>query len=481
MYQLRFDYKRLTKRTYIIILVAVLLSLLFGGAALATNMFFVSMIPVIMAVVVIFLVLLFREPFVGLVTVFAYCFFLFILSREISGDIQFGLGTEALLILTWLSVWYNAKRYDFSVFRNELTVLCLVWFIISVLQLGNPAGASVMGWLQEIRSTALLPLLIAPLGMVLITDQKKLNTIIYVMIICSFLGVLNGIKQMYFGLSAGEQRFLDEGGSITHIVFGQLRVFSFYSHAGQFGPSQAQVSVACAILALGFKAWGRKIILIALSLLFFYGMLISGTRGSFFALIGAAGSALFFARKFKIIVLGVLVLGLFVGVLKYTTIGNGNYNIYRLRTATDPNDPSLKVRLESQRVLADYMKSRPFGGGLGVIGTFGHKYNSDKFLSTIEPDSYWVKLWAMYGVVGFIIWFCSLMYLIGKSFGIIWTIKTKSLNTKLIALGSGVIGLFICSYGNEVMNDIPSSLIVWLSFAAVFNARKIESNLTKKV
>ena len=469
--------KSVTRRGYTIIFLVLLLSLITGGLAYITNSFFIPFLPVIITAGVIFTVLLFKEPFIGLVTVFCYCFFLFILSREINNEIQFGLGTEVLLILTWLSVWYNAKRYDFSVFKSELTILCLIWFIISVLQLVNPADASIMGWLQEVRATALLPLLLAPLGMILITDNKKLNIIIYVIITCSLLGVLNGIKQMYLGPSAGEQRFLDEGGNVTHILFGKLRVFSFYSSAGQFGPSQAQVSVLCAVLVLGLQKWGQKFILAVLSILFFYGMLISGTRGAFFALIGAAGSALFFARKYKVIIAGIVVLGVFIGVLKYTTIGNGNYNIYRLRTAVDPEDPSLKVRLESQRVLADYMATRPFGGGIGVIGTFGHKYNSDKFLSTIEPDSYWVKVWAMYGIVGFIIWFCSLMYLIGKSFGIVWTIKTKSLNTKLIALGSGVVGLFVCSYGNEVMNDVPSSFIVWLSLAAIFNAHKIENSI----
>ncbi|MCH5597903.1 O-antigen ligase family protein [Niabella ginsengisoli] len=479
MYQLSTGYRKLTKRGYIILSLALLLSIISGIAAFATNLFFVPFIPVIIVGLVIFVILLFREPFIGLVSVFIYCFFLFVFSREINDEIQFGLGTEALLILTWLSVWYNAKRFDFSVLTNKLTILCLIWFIISVIQLVNPAGASPTGWLQEIRSTALLPLLLAPLGMILITTNKRLNTIIYIMIVCSFLGILNGIKQKYLGLSPGEQRFLDDGGSITHVVSGQLRVFSFYSHAGQFGPSQAQLSVACAVLAIGLKKWGRKVILVVLSLLFFYGMLISGTRGSFFALIAAAGSAVFFARKFKIIILGVLALGFFIGILKYTNIGSSNYNIYRLRTAVDPDDPSLKVRFESQRVLADYMKSRPFGGGLGVIGTFGHKYNSDKFLSTIEPDSYWVKIWVMYGIIGMIIWFSIMMYLIGKCFGIIWTVKEKSLNTKLIALGSGIIGLFVCSYGNEVMNDIPSSLIVWLSFGAIFNAHKIENSITK--
>ncbi|GAB3021289.1 hypothetical protein GCM10027051_28170 [Niabella terrae] len=469
-----FHTPKLSKAHKWILLLTLVLSLLLSMAAVWSQTLALLMVPVLIVAGVTFIVLLFKEPFIGLLTVITYCFFLFVLSREVSEDIQFGLGTEALLLLTWLSVWYNAKRYDFSVLKNKLSLLCLVWFIISVLELVNPYGASPMGWLQEIRSTALLPLLLAPLGLVLITDRRRLNLVLCLIIIYSFLGVLNGMKQQFIGLSAGEQHFLDAGGSITHIVFGQLRVFSFYSHAGQFGPSQAQVAVLCFILALGLKTRWKKTILFILGGLFFYGMLISGTRGAFFALLGAAGSALFFARRYKVILWGAIVLALFVGVLKYTHIGSSNYNIVRLRSALDPNDPSLNVRFESQKILREYMASLPFGGGLGVIGTFGHLYNSDKFLSTIEPDSYWVKLWVMYGIVGFTIWFCILMYLLGRCFGIVWRVKDPVLKTKLIALGSGIVGLFICSYGNEVMNDIPSSVIIWLSFAIILNAFRIE-------
>ncbi|HTG56874.1 MAG TPA: hypothetical protein VL943_11435, partial [Niabella sp.] len=137
-------------------------------------------------------------------------------------------------------------------------------------------------------------------------------------------------------------------------------------------------------------------------------------------------------------------------------------------------DASLNVRVMNQQKLAAYMKTKPFGGGLGIIGFFGHKYNEGKYLASIEPDSYWVKVWAMYGIVGFTFWFCMIMYLFGKGTGIVWSIRDDDLRLKLTAFLAGNMGIFLCSYGNEVMNDMPSLMIIYLSFAIVFVAPRLE-------
>jgi hypothetical protein len=38
---------------------------------------------------------------------------------------------------------------------------------------------------------------------------------------------------------------------------------------------------------------------------------------------------------------------------KFTNIANGNAEIRRMRSAFDPNDPSLQVRLDNQKILKD--------------------------------------------------------------------------------------------------------------------------------
>src|SRR5690606_20708589 len=166
---------------------------------------------------------------------------------------------------------------------------------------------------------------------------------------------------------------------------------------------------------------------------------ISGTRGALFAFLAGAFIAVLATQKTKLILVGLLSVILLISFLKFTNIGNGNYNIMRMRSALNTEDASLNVRFNTQKVLKDYMKSYPFGGGLGVIGAYGVTYNSDKFLSQVQPDSYWVKVWAMYGIVGLVIFICGWMYLIGKSFGIVLKTRDKNLRVVLIGMLASVV------------------------------------------
>lgn len=59
---------------------------------------------------------------------------------------------------------------------------------------------------------------------------------------------------------------------------------------------------------------------------------------------------------------------------KFTTIGNNNYQINRMRTAFDSDDASLNVRLQNQILFANYLKSRPIGGGVGHAGDRAQKF-----------------------------------------------------------------------------------------------------------
>ncbi|AMP97163.1 hypothetical protein AY601_0192 [Pedobacter cryoconitis] len=438
------------------------------------------LVPVVLALLAVFtvyLIFLFRNPKVGLVTLVIYCFLLGFLGREIGG-LSYGMGIELLLILTWLSSLIYYKREDWLVIRNDLSLLFLIWFIVSVIEVINPAGASVMGWLMEIRSVALYPVLLIPLSFIVFNKKSDLDLFIKLILGLALIAALNGIKQIHFGLFPGEQRFIDGPGGATHLIFGKLRAFSFYD-AGQFGAFEAVFVVMAVVLALGSSKLWKKVTLLTLAGFYGYAMLLSGTRGAFFALVVAAIFAIFLTKNFKVLFLGGLFMAIFLGGLKYTTIGSNYYEINRFRSSLDPEDPSLNVRFNTQRILREYLSSRPFGGGLGVLGAFS-EYNQDKFLSIIQPDSYWVKIWAMYGIVGLTLWFSMLMYILGKCCGIIWMIQDKKLKVKLIAILSASAGIFFCSYGNEVINNMPSSLIVCISFVLVYLGPKFDKEIAEE-
>lgn len=426
---------------------------------------------------IVYLIFLFKDPKLGLITITIYCFLSGFIGREFT-VLPSGI-TEGSLIITWLAALFVYKSEDWRIINNDLCILMLIWLVISVIEVANPAGASIAGWMAELRTIALYPVLIVPLGFLLIRTNRDLNSILILLLILASIASLNGIKQQHLGLSEGEQAFLDNGGAVTHLVWGRLRVFSFYD-AAQFGSFQAMFAIITMVLAFGhFKLW-KRVALFGLACLFFYGMLISGTRVVIIVIIIGAVTAIFLSKNYKILLIGSFFTLLFIGGLKYTNIGNRHYEIYRLRSALNPEDASLNVRFSSQELFREYLKTRPFGGGLGVTGHFGHKFNSDKYLSTIEPDSLWVKIWVMYGIVGFVFWFCMYMYILGKGCGLIWNIKNDKLRIKLIALLSGSVGIFFCSYGNEVMNIMPSLLVVSLSLAIVYHGAVLDRELEIK-
>jgi O-antigen ligase len=147
-----------------------------------------------------------------------------------------------------------------------------------------------------------------------------------------------------------------------------------------------------------------------------------------------------------------------------------------MRTALDPQDASFNVRLDNQKKLGSYLASRPFGAGVGSMGYAARQFNDNGYIGTIPPDSYWVLVWGMYGIVGFLVWFCAMMYIQGKSAAIVWNIKNEKLRYKLMALAAGSFGIFFSSYGNEVINFTPSSIVIYISWAFIFIGPRLDIN-----
>lgn len=161
---------------------------------------------------------------------------------------------------------------------------------------------------------------------------------------------------------------------------------------------------------------------------------------------------------------------------KYTTIGQGNQQIRRMRSAFDPNDASLQVRLENQKRLKVYLATRPFGGGIGHAGVKAQKYLPNAFLSNVATDSWYVLIWAEQGIVGLLLHLFILFYILGKSsYLIMFRIRDPIVKMKMAALTSGMFGIMVASYGNAVLGTMPTSMLIYASMAIMLNAEKYDS------
>lgn len=412
--------------------------------------------------------LIIAKPRIGLWSMFVFSFFANGITRYIDGP--FGLGVDIILLITALGLLFRTKEdLDAPGVKSPLMTAVLIWFAYTVFEIVNPEARSFEAWFYASRGVSLYFVSTIPLTLALLHKEEDLDTFINIWFGLSLLATFWGLKQLTYGMDFAEERWLEAGARKTHMLFGKLRVFSFYSDAGQFGAAQAHTGVVAGILAMGpAKTKRRRYFYIFTSLLSLYGMAISGTRGAMFVAI--TGFAIYFlvSNNMKIIIPGIILGALAFGMLKYTNIGQQNDQIRRMRTGLDPNDASLMARLENQQKLKVYLASRPIGGGIGSAGSWGQRFSPGTFLATTPLDSWYVKIWAESGIIGLTIYIGMLLYLLGNRFKFLFKLKDPELKFKLSALYGGFFGVCFASYGNQIFGQFPTGSVIYMSLVFMF-------------
>ena len=216
---------------------------------------------------------------------------------------------------------------------------------------------------------------------------------------------------------------------------------------------------------------------LTVGMLAFYALLISGTRG---ALAVPFGGFFFYAvvsKRFKIIMLIVVMLIGSYSFLKFTTIGESVYEIRRFREAVDSDNASLAVRKENQQKFAVYLADRPFGGGIGSAGNWGLRFSPGTFLAETPPDGWYVQIWAEQGIVGLMLYLSILIIIILRcSYIIMFKLKNKYLIGIASALISGIFGVMVASYSSGALGQMPNGIIIYTALAFIFMMEKWENN-----
>ena len=201
-----------------------------------------------------YLYCIFQKPILGLYTAVALCFILIGVGRYVK-DVQVGLGMDAILILTYIALFFNKfkEKINWAPANKDITLLSAIWFAYSLFQIINPEARSFEAWFSG-RSIGIYMMLIVPLTLLFINTNKKLDYIFYIWSVFSILASCKGILQIKMGVDHWEQGWLDEGNYKTHVLFGKLRAFSFLSDAGQFGANQAYSAGVATIMCMTTKS-----------------------------------------------------------------------------------------------------------------------------------------------------------------------------------------------------------------------------------
>lgn len=427
---------------------------------------------------------LFVNPVVGIYSILFMSFTAIGLTRYIQG-VPLGLSIDFLLVITIVATFFRNfyDRLDLSQLNRDIVYLHVVWFAYAILEFFNPLALSRTAWFYAMRGVALYPLLMIPLGFLIFNRLRHLYGFLLFWGIFSLLASLKGLQQQYLGLDFAEQYWLNTVGAITHIINGKLRIFSFFSDAGQFGAAQGAAGIVFAGVAASMKRPGDKIFFLIVSGLSFWGMMLSGTRGAM--IVPALGGVTYviLSKRTQVMIIGGITLALIYVFFAYTYIGDSSYTIARMRTAFHPEqDASYQVRLQNRQILQEYLSSKPFGGGIGSAGNWGQRFSPQGFLANVATDSWYVQIWAEQGRVGLLLHLFILMYIMFKSFYLIMAkVKAKELSNILGALLGGFVGIMGAAYGNGVLGQMPTGILLYLSWTFMFSAQQLQREYDERI
>lgn len=434
---------------------------------------------IIFPFIILYLVLLFRNAILGLYTI-AFLGFVILGLMRYADIAMVGTSIDALIVLSFISIFFKHfhDRIDWSPAKRDVTLLALIWMLYGLFSIANPEIKNMHIWISSFRTVSSYMLFVIILALVLINTEKRFYIFLYIWATMSILASIKGMTQQYIGVDPWEQAWLDRGAYTTHVLFGKLRIFSFMSDAGQFGANQAYSGVVFLILSLKQPSVKRRLFFLIAGLFGIWGMFLSGTRGAIS--VPLVGFMLFFVLKKNkyVLISGAVFLAVVFVFFKYTMIGQDIQQIRRMRTAFDPNDASLQTRLANQRTLAKYLSTRPIGGGLGHAGKKVQKTLPNSFLANIATDSWYVMIWAEQGIVGLSLHLFILFYIIIKaSYLIMFRIRDPMVKLNMTALAAGMMGIMVASYGNAVLGQIPTSIMIYVSMAMMLTPERFDKEM----
>ncbi|WP_083262432.1 O-antigen ligase family protein [Roseivirga sp. 4D4] len=390
------------------------------------------------------------------------------LTRYVPGP--WGLSIDILLALCWLVVLMNKQiRVNWKNAKNDLVWISCIWMLYLCLEMVNPSGNGPIAWFYAMRGIGFYQFLTIPLVFLLFREDRDVQKFLNIIIGLSLLGTIWGFKQQIFGVDAAEYYWLyDLDHHEEHVLHGVLRVFSFYSDAGAFGASQAMMALLCGILFMGPSPMMKRIKYLILGLIFFLGFAISGTRGALMVPLAGGIAYLILMKNFKVLASGFAGIVIVFCILKYTFLFQGVEQVRRMRTALDPNNKSMSVRLDNQKIFGQYLANKPFGGGIGTAGFWGARFNPDSLMANTATDSWYVKIWAETGFVGLLLHLMIIGYILGKSGHAIMVMPSSQ--RKSIAMGfyASFVGIVFASYGNQVLGQMPTGPIMNMMIPFLF-------------
>ena len=251
-----------------------------------------------------------------------------------------------------------------------------------------------------------------------------------------------------------------------------MRVFSILSDAMTFGIMMVYMGFFCFIYATAPMKTVWKAFLIFAGIIMFWVSAYSGTR-TCFALIplGFVFYALMtLSRKVAIVSVIFVILG--TGLMLKST---GNAVLFRVQSAFKPSeDNSVKLRYHNQQRIRPYIYSHPIGFGPGSTGLWARRFTPDSFLAKFAHDSYYVRLAVEEGWIGLALYMFFLYTVLRRALFFYLRTKDPTIKTLYLAIMTALFMLAVANYPQEAIVQLPTSLIVYVFFAAIVRLKDFD-------
>jgi len=428
---------------------------------------------------------------IGIILSFRYRMFLFwalviinylvsMKSLPLPEGIPVSLYNEALEIMLIALVIIDVKDTKFNATHSVMLTALVIWCGFIILELINDTcgmAGDFATWFTGARLMAFQLLYAYIVFTIYINTPQRLMGYLVLWGSLAIFSVLWIWKQKTFGFTEAEKSFIYGPGARTHVLQAGtlIRYISIYTDAAAAGIGMASTAVAFIIFGLTAKIKKFKFLFLAIGTACVWGFFVTGTRTAVACFMAGFVAYTILSKSIKMATfIGVAGI-LFVCMLAFTKIGDGNQMIHRMRTVFDKNDQSQGAREANREVMKKYMTDAPFGIGIGMKpGSMAsnHKYY---IMNTIPPDSEYIYIWIHTGIVGITVFlFTTALMFFGASRIIMFKLTSSSLRGIGAGLACCFVGMQLGGYGNQVLMQFPNCVVCYGGLSIVFVLPYIE-------
>lgn len=399
----------------------------------------------------------------------------FVQMKDLPLPIPISLANEMLELALLAIAIIDVEKTNFERIGNIMFFTVAAWCTYCTLEVLNDTcglGVNPGAWYQGARMMAFQIMYAFLVFSLYITSPKILIKYFYLWGILALFAVFWVWKQQNIGLTQKEFTWLYYGaGNTTHLLQAGtlIRYWSIYSDAANYGIGIASTAIAFFIFGITAKIKKLKYFFLFVGIACIWGVFPSGTRTATACLIAGFMAYIFLSKSFKIAIPFTIIFGFFAFILAFTSIGNSNQQIRRMRSAFDKNDASANARTINQETMKKYMRDAPWGIGLGMYGTNVPANNKYNRMATIPADSEYVFIWLRTGQIGITVFLLLTAIMLAAACWIVFfNIKSSSLR----GIGAGLCCAFVSqqlgAYGNMVLLQFPNCLVFYGGLTIVY-------------